>query len=209
MCRSSRPASLAVDKVKLHYVVHYMNRGLWDHIVPEEGSKEGQIESYVCNACNRRFKNNLEKRSYPGRGSVLGHIATDHGRLLDVMLNDDKMDMTEEIQAIALYDKKFNELCQAYVDQGAVVSFELPDEEIVSIKESYLPKAKTTQKSPDSQVKAEKTDDTRHAKKNQVKESGIRRKKPGPKSKTLNIQNTFQVLKTRPNDVFSDESSDD
>ena len=45
-CRLNRPAEMNVDKVKLHYVVHYINRGTWDHIVPEEGEKEGKIDSY-------------------------------------------------------------------------------------------------------------------------------------------------------------------
>ena len=36
-----------MEKVKLHYVVHYINRGVWDHIVPEEGDKEGKIDSYT------------------------------------------------------------------------------------------------------------------------------------------------------------------
>ena len=55
-----------MDKIKLHYVVHYINRGLWDHIVPEEGDREGKIDQYQCNACDRRFKNFLEKQEYPG-----------------------------------------------------------------------------------------------------------------------------------------------
>ena len=106
-CRPGRPADLAVDKVKLHYVVHYIYRGVWDDIVPEEGDREGKIDSYVCNACNnKRFKNYLEKHEYPGRGSALCHIATDHGRLLSAMLNDKEVDMSEEIRHLARYDKQ-------------------------------------------------------------------------------------------------------
>ena len=55
-CRPGRPAEIGPDKVKLHYVVHYINRGKWDHIVPEEGEKEGKIDSYNCNVCSKRFK---------------------------------------------------------------------------------------------------------------------------------------------------------
>ena len=96
-----------MDKVKLHYVVHYIYRGIWDDIVPEEGDREGKIDSYVCNACNnKRFKNYLEKQEYPGRGSALCHIATDHGRLLSAMLNDKEVDMSEEIRHLAKYDKQ-------------------------------------------------------------------------------------------------------
>ena len=47
-CRRGRPAELKVDEVKLHYVVHYKEHGLWDHIVPEEGENEGKIDSYEC-----------------------------------------------------------------------------------------------------------------------------------------------------------------
>ena len=46
-CRPGRPAELNVDKVKLHYVVHYINRGMWDHVVPEEKEKEGKIGEYI------------------------------------------------------------------------------------------------------------------------------------------------------------------
>ena len=54
-CRPGRPARLAMDKVKLHYVVHYMFRGTWDHIIPEEDQNDlGRIEYYVCNLCQRR-----------------------------------------------------------------------------------------------------------------------------------------------------------
>ena len=84
-CRPGRPADIGPDKVKLHYVVHYINRGIWDHVVPEEGEKEGKIDSYNCNVCSKRFKNYLEKKEYPGRGSALCHVATDHGRLLKAM----------------------------------------------------------------------------------------------------------------------------
>lgn len=127
-----------MDKVKLHYVVHYIYRGTWDHIVPEEGDKEGKIDSYVCNACsNKRFKNYLEKKEYPGRGSALCHIATDHGRLLHAMLNDPNVDMTKEIEALAKYDKHFNETYRAFLDHDDN-SFALADDEIITIKESLV-----------------------------------------------------------------------
>lgn len=147
LCRPGRPADLSIEKVKLHYVVHYIYRGTWDHIVPEEGELEGKIDSYICNACtNKRFKNYLEKREYPGRGSSLCHLATDHGRLLHAMLTDDKVDMIEEIKALAKYDKQFNEAYRAYLDHDDN-SFGLPDDEIITIKESlvwkiYVPKEK-------------------------------------------------------------------
>ena len=69
-----------------------MLRGTWSSIVPEE-TDESRIELYQCNICQRRFKNNLSKKEFPARGSVLCHLATDHGYLFDAMRHDDKVDM--------------------------------------------------------------------------------------------------------------------
>ena len=91
-CSPGIPAFLTIDKLKLHYVVHYMLRGTWSSIVPEE-QDEGRIEFYQCNICQRRFKNYLTKKEFPARGSVICHLATDHGHLLDAMRNDNKVDM--------------------------------------------------------------------------------------------------------------------
>jgi hypothetical protein len=136
-CKPGKPAELAVDKVKLHYVVHYINRGAFNHLVPEEGDREGKIDFYTCNVCpNKRFKNHLERAEYPGRGSVLCHIATDHGRLLKAMLDDDD-DMEAEIKALAKYDKQFNEQYRAYIDNDDN-SFGMPDNRIVNVKESLI-----------------------------------------------------------------------
>ena len=93
-CKPGKPAFLPVDKLKLHYVVHYMLRGTWSEIVPEE-EDESRIEAYKCNICQKRFKNNYEKKEFPARGSIICHIATDHGRLIDAMKKDDKVDMSE------------------------------------------------------------------------------------------------------------------
>ena len=46
--------------------------------------------------------------SSAGRGSAICHVATDHGRLLDALLNEDK-DMTKEIEFLAEHDKGFND----------------------------------------------------------------------------------------------------
>ena len=85
-CYPNRPANLPYSRVKLHYIIHYINRGSWDHIIDEEPAdfNERKIESYTCNICNKVCKNNLEKREYPGRSTALCHLATDHGRLLKV-----------------------------------------------------------------------------------------------------------------------------
>ena len=71
-----------------------MLRGTWSEIVPEE-EDESRIEAYKCNICQKRFKNNYEKKEFPARGSIICHIATNHGRLIDAMKKDDKVDMSE------------------------------------------------------------------------------------------------------------------
>ena len=84
---------------------------MWDKIVPEEGDKAGKIDCYECQVCDKKFKNSLEKQgpgSSAGRGSAICHVATDHGRLLDALLNEDK-DMTKEIEFLAEHDKGFND----------------------------------------------------------------------------------------------------
>ena len=122
--------------------------------MPEEGDREGKIDSYVCNACtNKRFKNYLEKQEYPGRGSALCHIATDHGRLLSAMLNDKEVDMTEEIQALAKYDKQFNEIYRTFLDKGDN-SFVMGDDEIITIKESLVWKIYQRPKNKENQSNA-------------------------------------------------------
>lgn len=128
-CRPGRPARMAVDKCKLHYFVHYMHRGTWDKTVPEEKEEDlGKIEAYHCNLCLRRFRNNHEKKSYPGRGSMMCHLDTEHGLLLKAMREDDKVDMTSEIEAI-----------DAHVN-GKWVELGLPDgpdHEMYTAKESF------------------------------------------------------------------------
>ena len=91
-CSPDKPANLTLEKLKLHYVVHYMLRGTWSDIVPEEVD-EGKIEAYQCNICQKKFKNNYEKKEFPARGSVICHIATDHGRLIEAMKKDSEIDM--------------------------------------------------------------------------------------------------------------------
>ena len=39
-CKPGKPALLPVEKLKLHYVVHYMLRGTWSDVVPEEEDEQ-------------------------------------------------------------------------------------------------------------------------------------------------------------------------
>jgi len=131
MCRPNRPARMSLDKVKLHYVVHYMFRGTWDHIIPEEDQNDlGRIEHYQCNLCQRRFRNNHDKKEYPGRGSMLCHVATEHGKLLDAMRNDDKVPMQGEIDLLNEYEKG------KFVEKQLADNVE--DKDLVTTKESIL-----------------------------------------------------------------------
>jgi len=134
-CRRGRPAELKVDEVKLHYVVHYKEHGLWDHIVPEEGDNEGKIDSYECKVCLKKFKNSLEKKIYQGRGSSICHVATEHGRLLKALINEGGM--AEEIEFLAKHDKSFNEAYNEYFENKEAL-FGASDEEIISIKPSLV-----------------------------------------------------------------------
>ena len=102
----------------------------WDILVPEEKEENlGKIEAYHCNLCPRRFRNNHDKKSYPGRGSIMCHLATEHGHLLKAMREDDKVDMTSEIEAIDSNDNG------KWVALGLP---EVPDEEMYTAKESFM-----------------------------------------------------------------------
>lgn len=141
-CRPGRPCQMTADKFKLHYVVHYMHRGFWDELVPEENEAEmGKIEAYHCNMCPRRFRNNHNRQSYPGRGSMVCHLATEHGQLLKAMRNDDKVDMQEEIDAINEAEKG------NFLELGIP---DVPDNELYAAKESFMWKIEQEKKMEDS-----------------------------------------------------------
>ena len=130
-CRPGHPEDLNVTSVKLHYVVHYKEFGYWDHIVPEEGDRAGKIDCYECKVCDKKFRNNLEKQgpgSSAGRGSAICHVATDHGRLLEALINEEK-DMTTEIEFLAEHDKGFNSAYNEYFFNKTQL-FGLPDDQI-------------------------------------------------------------------------------
>ena len=138
-CRPGHPEDLKAESVKLHYVVHYKENGYWDHIVPEEGDKAGKIDCYECQVCDKKFKNALEKQgpgSSAGRGSAICHVATDHGRLLEALLNEEK-DMTKEIEWLAEHDKGFNDGYREYFNSKKQL-FGLPDDQIVTSRESLV-----------------------------------------------------------------------
>ena len=66
-CYPGRAAKIPLDRVKLHYVIHYLHRGLFNYLVPEVPDKEkDRIDYYRCNACNKKFRNVPAKKEYPG-----------------------------------------------------------------------------------------------------------------------------------------------
>ena len=66
-CHPGHPATMPLDKVKLHYVIHYLHRGLFNYLVPEVPEEErDRIDYYTCNICKRKFRNAPAKQEYPG-----------------------------------------------------------------------------------------------------------------------------------------------
>jgi len=143
-CRPGRPARLTIDKFKLHYFVHYMHRGEWDELVPEEKEEDlGKIEAYWCNfdGCGRRFRNNHDKKSYPGRGSIMCHLAAEHGQLIKAMKADTVVDMTDEIAAIDEHEK-------GAFEKGE--DPEIPDNGMYTARENFMWKFQNQKKNDEN-----------------------------------------------------------
>jgi hypothetical protein len=116
--------------VKLHYVVHYLHRGAFNHIVPElQGDDRAKVEGYECNVCGKKFKNNVAKSEYPARGSFVCHLATEHGKILDAMRDDTEIDMSNVIELLKTYDKQFREFSITGTKTDK-------DDNLVTVKES-------------------------------------------------------------------------
>merc|ERR1712110_1100187 len=97
---------------------------------PKEKPEElGKIEVYQCLMCQRRFRNNHNKKQYPGRGSMVCHLATEHGQLLKAMQADDKVDMQSEIEALDRHEQG------KFLEMGIP---DVPDNELYVAKESYM-----------------------------------------------------------------------
>ena len=85
LCRPGRPARLTSDKVRTHYVIHYLHRGLFDDLVPElEDGERENVVALECGLCGKRFRNRPERREFPARGSLICHLATEHGKIAKV-----------------------------------------------------------------------------------------------------------------------------
>merc|ERR1719167_1679361 len=147
-----------------------MHRGFWDELVPEEDqTKLGLIEAYHCTAnpgpggCTRRFRNNHNRKSYPGRGSIICHLATEHGQLLKVMRADTVIDMTEEINAINEHENG------KFLEMGIP---DIPDNELYKAVESFMWKIEN-EKKEEEEANTKKQDDMDAARRNQNDSSKI------------------------------------
>ena len=74
-------------------------------------------------------RNNVQKKEFPGRGSFICHLATEHGKILDVMRADSDVDMSPVIELLTTYDKQFREFVLTGTKTDA-------DDDLVSVKES-------------------------------------------------------------------------
>jgi len=107
LCTTEKPCLMNSDKISLHYVIHYIKRGVWDNVVPKlEEADKPRVEAYQCNICNKKFRNNHSKQEYPGRGSFICHFATEHGKIIDAMRNDDLVDMEAVINILEVSDER-------------------------------------------------------------------------------------------------------
>eukprot|EP00092_Neocalanus_flemingeri_P023584 GFUD01025575.1.p1 GENE.GFUD01025575.1~~GFUD01025575.1.p1 ORF type:complete len:463 (+),score=121.88 GFUD01025575.1:105-1493(+) len=124
-CTVERPCVMSLDKMTLHYVIHYIKRGVWDKVVPEpvEADKP-RIDGYQCNICEKKFRNNHSKEEYSARGSFICHFATEHGKVIDAMRNDEVVDMKPVIELLEKNDNRLSKFvtngCETAQDDDPV-----------------------------------------------------------------------------------------
>ena len=107
LCTRASPALLALDKMSLHYVIHYIKRGTWDHLIPELTEEiKRKVEGYQCNVCGKKFRNNPGKGEFPARGSFICHWATEHGKVVEAMRRDQEMDMKSVLEVLRDQDER-------------------------------------------------------------------------------------------------------
>ena len=76
-------------------------------MVPKlEESDKPRVEAYQCNICNKKFRNNHSKQEYPGRGSFICHLATEHGKIIDAMKDDALVNMKAVIDILETSDER-------------------------------------------------------------------------------------------------------
>jgi len=109
LCTKTKPALLSTEKLCLHYVIHYINRGTWDHLLADPSQADrARVDGYQCNVCGKKFRNNHSKQEYPARGSFICHWATEHGKVLEAMKSDSLVDMTGVISLVTQHDQRLS-----------------------------------------------------------------------------------------------------
>ena len=99
-------------------------------MVPKlEESDKPRVEAYQCNICNKKFRNNHSKQEYPGRGSFICHLATEHGKIIDAMKDDALVNMKAVIDILETSDERLAK----FVKEGTKTAH---DENPVKIVES-------------------------------------------------------------------------
>ena len=149
-CSSGKPANLPIQKIKLHYVVHYLHRGTFNDIIPDlEGDEKKKVEAYECNICQKKFRNNVQKGEFSARGSYVCHLATEHGKILNAMKEDNEVDMKPVIELLKTYDKQFRE----FTITGTKTEH---DDNLVTVRESPYWRLNCLKKDGDGNNEGEK-----------------------------------------------------
>lgn len=79
-----------------------------------------KVEGYQCKVCAKSFKNDLVKRVYPAWGSFICHWAKDHGKLIDAMKSDTKVNMTEVLSLLGGQDVRM----RGFIEQGTSTGYD-------------------------------------------------------------------------------------
>jgi len=114
LCGETSPCQIPYPKVKLHYLMHYMSRGMWNHIVPKPSQEENmRIIAYICNICGKTFNNKI-KKIFEGWKGFLCHYAIQHGKLIDAMKKESDVDMLEVLDIV----KEEDSAMKNFIDNG-------------------------------------------------------------------------------------------
>ena len=66
------------------------------------------------------YRNDLVKRVYPARGSFICHWAKDHGKVIDAMKSDTKVNMTEVLSLLGGQDERM----RGFIEQGTSTGYD-------------------------------------------------------------------------------------
>jgi len=121
LCTDTSPAYISFDKMCLHYVIHYIKRGTWNKLIPElKEEDKPRIEGLQCNVCAKKFRNNHSRAEYPARGSFICHWATEHGKVVEAMKEDNLVDMNPVIELFKVHDQRIRK----FIENGTKTDFD-------------------------------------------------------------------------------------